>query len=248
MNNRIFSFLFIASAAFTMLLSACDKKYIIDVTHSCSTCAQVKFLNGDPDPNASFQLYINDQKISGNSADFGGLFPATVEYAAVPSGSVTAAVKLATSDSTFTSVGTTSLTMEAGKRYGIIWTGDAGKDPILLIKNRDEPTDSGYVMVQFVNLIKADQTVDLVNQSTGEVVFSAVPYKGVKDYIKLATGAKYTIRETGTNIRLAYDQSGGSSTTRNYTWYALGAKYDTVKGSPSKIFLDYYTNGYPKTQ
>lgn len=248
MSKRIFSLLFIATAVTTMLLSACDKKYIIDVTHSCSTCAQVKFLNGDPDPDAAFQLFINDEKISGNSADFGDLFPGTVEYASVPSGNVTATVKLATTDSTFTPAGTSNITLESGKRYGIIWTGDVGKDPIVLINNRDMPTDSGYVMAQFVNLIKSNQTVDLVNQSTGEVVFSAVPYKGVKDYVKIAAGARYTIRETGTNIPLAINQSGGASQTRNYTWYAMGAKYDTIKGSPTKIFLDYYTNGYPKTQ
>lgn len=248
MNKRFLLSLTLLMAVIIVCYSACQKEYIIDVTSTCANCAQVKFLNGNPTPADSFQLFVNDKKITGTFVGFANLFPGTVEYAAVPSGSITARVEQRVTDSTSTPVATENLTLEAGKRYGIIWTGDTGKDPFVLINNRDLPGDSGYVMVQFVNLIKSDQTVDLVDQATGNVVFSAVPYKGVKDYIKLPAGAKYTIRETETNIPLAVNQPGGSAQTRNYTWYAIGAKYDTLKGSPTRIFLDYYTNGYPKTE
>jgi hypothetical protein len=38
------------------------------------------------------------------------------------------------------------------------------------------------------------------------------------------------------------------SQTRNYTFYALGKKYDTLSSSSTHIFIDYYTNGYPQTE
>src|SRR5699024_3616358 len=118
-------------------------------------------------------------------------------------------------DSTFESVVSGEVDLQQGKRYGIIWNGDVGKDPFVVLTNQDTPTDSGYIMAQFVNLIKTDQTVDVVSQKSGEVVFSAVPYKGVKDYVKVPVNDEYTIRETGTNIVLARDQRVGASETRN---------------------------------
>lgn len=247
MNKRTLLFLtFCAIAA--VLCSSCEKKYIIDVSKSCSDCAQVKILNSNPDADASYQFYINTEKITGNALSFADLFPASVEYAAIPSGNSEVTVKLAVNDSTFESVVSGEVDLQQGKRYGIIWNGDVGKDPFVVLTNQDTPTDSGYIMAQFVNLIKTDQTVDVVSQKSGEVVFSAVPYKGVKDYVKVPVNDEYTIRETGTNIVLARDQRVGASETRNYTWYAIGKKFDTLSSSPTHIILDYYTNGYPKSE
>ncbi|TAM99258.1 MAG: DUF4397 domain-containing protein [Chitinophagaceae bacterium] len=243
MNKRNFLIIFLAAVAISAL-SSCEKKYIIDVAQTCPTCAQVKFVNGDPDPASSFQFFINNQKVTGNALAFSGLFPGTVEYAAIPSGNVLVNVEVMNKDSTFNSVASGNVNLEAGKRYGLIWSGTAGKDPVIVIPNNDQPTDSGYIMANFVNLIKDNQTVDVLN-SKGNIIFGAVPYMGVKDYVKLPASDTYTIQETGTNLHL-YTAKLGLSQTRNYTWFATGLKYDTTSKSKTHIILDYYTNGYPK--
>lgn len=247
MKKRVFSLICISCIATAILFSSCKKKYIISVSHSCSNCANVKILDADPDPDASFQFFINDAKVTGESLSFADLFPASIEYSAIPSGNITVTVKQVVNDSVFNAVGSGSVTVEAGKRYGIIWTGETGKTPVILVDNKDMPTDSGYIMANFVNLIQENQTVDVVSQTTGETVFSAVPYNGVKDYVKLPASDTYIIRESGTNIHL-YTHKLSLSQTRNYTFYALGKKYDTLSSSSTHIFLDYYTNGYPKTE
>lgn len=76
----------LTSAMVILLMASCEKKYIIDVAQTCSNCAMVKFLNGNPDPAVSYQFFINNNKITGNALNFSGIFPGTIEYAAVPSG------------------------------------------------------------------------------------------------------------------------------------------------------------------
>lgn len=234
----------LTSAMVILLMASCEKKYIIDVAQTCSNCAMVKFLNGNPDPAVSYQFFINNNKITGNALNFSGIFPGTIEYAAVPSGNVQVNVEQKLTDSTFSSVASGTVNLVEGQRYGLIWSGIPGKDPVIVILNKDQPADSGYVMANFVNLIKDNQTVDILD-SKGNVIFGAVPYMTAKDYVKLPASDTYTIRETGTNIRLFMGKLSLSQ-TRNYTWYATGLKYDTVSKSKTHIILDYYTNGYPK--
>lgn len=242
MIKRILSLLIVCIV--TILLYSCEKKYIIDVTKTCTNCAEVKILNGNPDPDASFQFYVNDEKVTGSSLAFGDLFPASIEYAGIPSGNDKVTIKVAVNDSTFEPAGSADVSLESGKRYGLVWTGDEGKNSITIIQNRTETPDSGYIMANFINLIKPAQTVDVIS-SNGDVIFSSVPYLGIKDYVKLPASDTYIVRESGTNIKL-FEGQLGLSPTRNYTWYARGIKYDTLSGSPTHIVLDYYTNGYPK--
>ncbi|MBX5439221.1 MAG: DUF4397 domain-containing protein [Thermoflavifilum sp.] len=225
-------------------LMACTKNEIQAPVSSCTTCAYVKLVNGEPNSTATYQFLLNGQKITGSALAYAGIFPGTVEYAAVNAGQVAVAVSLGT-DTTFAPVAQANLNLEAGKRYGILWTGDVSKDPFVLVENRTQPADSGYVMVQCVNLIQANQTVDILSLPDSTVVFAAIPYKGVKDYIKLPYAGTYLVRETGTHINLA-KATLSLTQTRNYTWYVRGKQYDTLATSKTKITLDYYTNGYPQ--
>lgn len=207
--------------------------------------ALVKFVNGEPNTTVTYQFLLNGQKITGSALAYAGIFPGTVEYAAVQPGQATIAIT-AGSDATFTPIAQTSLNLEAGKRYGILWSGDLSKDPFVVVQNRSQAADSGYVMVQCVNLIMPEQTIDILSLPDSTVVFSAIPYKGVKDYIKLPYAGNYLVRETGTNITLVAKASLSLTQTRNYTWYVRGRKYDTLATSKTRITLDYYTNGYPQ--
>lgn len=244
MNRYKNALLYIIGIIATVSVSSCEKRYIIKVSDNCSDCAAVKFLNADPDSVNAFQFFINDDKVTGNALDFGGTFPATSEYASIQASSNKVAAMIGENDSTFTAASDGSISLTAGKRYGLIFTGESGKDGFLLVENRSGMVDSSYIMAQFVNLIKRDQTVDVVAQSSGEVVFSAVPYKGVADYVKLVPTDTYIIKESGTD-RVLYTGKLSVTDANNYTFYALGVKDDTAPSSAAHIVMDYYTNGHP---
>jgi len=235
----VFSLLFIF-----ILLQACKKNQIQAPVLPVTNNASVKFVNGEPNITATYQFLLNGQKITGTALAYAGIFPGTVEYAAVQPGQATISITAGT-DTTFTPLVQATVNLEAGKRYGIIWSGDMSKDPFVLVENRSQPVDSGYVMAQCVNLIQSNQTIDILSLPDSTVLFAAIPYKGVKDYIKLPYAGTYLVRETGTNITLA-KATLSLSQTRNYTWYVRGKKYDTLATSKTKITLDYYTNGYPQ--
>jgi|GEM_PF-3280946 len=238
---------YILSLAFLTIISleACKKNQIAIPVKPATDYASVKFVNGEPNTTRSYQFLWNGQKITGTGLAYAGIFPGTVEYAALAPGQGTIAVSI-DGDTTFTPVAQANISIESGKRYGIIWSGDISKDPFVMVENRTQPTDSGYVMVQCVNLIQSNQTIDILSLPDSTVLFAAVPYKGVKDYIKLPYAGTYLVRETGTHITLT-KATLSLSQTRNYTWYVRGKQYDTLATSKTKITLDYYTNGYPQT-
>jgi len=181
---------FITTLSFAVgILSSChDKPELIATTSAPDGVAYVKV--GDFAPNFrtvfgnkpdSFNVFVNNQKISGSYLSYGGLYPTTTNlYAAVPAGAVT--IKMTQGITNPDSVTLISLnkTLTAGAYYSLLVTDSvqtAGEPKQIFVQDNFSRVDTLHYMLRFAHTILTDtagKNVDVWSQRLKTNIFSNI--------------------------------------------------------------------------
>ena len=178
-TNKIYS-IFALFATFFMM-SACGDETNSFSLYSPATGGRVKFIHAAPDV-PGIDIYVNDKKFSGvNTATgatpalltFGTAYPATAEYATIPTGQAKIGVVVPSLNNA-TGIAA-DLNVEEGKYYSIFATGLAPNYSPLVLEDKLPVTTGKNIYVRVINLIPNSTTAEFT--VNGQVIASGLRYK-----------------------------------------------------------------------
>jgi hypothetical protein len=206
--------------------------------------------------NPSVQLKLNETRVSNlitarqpfPGSGFNTIGAASQnDYLAVNPGATALTVSIPNRNTVNDSVVlfTSSLNLEAGKRYTAHITDTATKTKMVLLVDDITRPDTGKTRYRFVNLMPNVPAADLYYGTA--LVASNIPYLGNSNYIDIprpASGLSWSIRETGTSASstalATYTSASVILDQRVYTAFAVG--YKGATDAVRKPYISFIVN------
>jgi len=258
MKKTIYSLLFLVTG---IGFFACIKKNdSLPIRYSPipSGNTNVKFLMLSPDaPTLNF--FVNDQKASAVAPSstgvvqgfvFPSIYPSTVGYTTLPSGSVKVDAKVTEASTTLPGqvISTTNNTFEAGKFYTYVLLDSMSH--ITTVAVEDDPTvaDTSKAYFRIGNFTSNSPSVkiDMIKTSSGtpfSQTFANVPFKSVSAFSTLEAGAgqvyKIYLKDPITDAKLDSISAFTPAKTKKYTIYTRGVMGLPVSNAKRPIITSY---------
>lgn len=248
----------IAIGAFTIsALSSCEKddsKHVsytptldpsyLKVVHISPNFRQV-FNTAD-----SFNVYLDDEKLSGSFLTFNGGFPAVTAnintYAEVRQGIHKVTLKSSLNESTILFLPRTLL---QGEKYSFLITDSVDRNNAysnMWLKDDFTIPDTGKISLRFVHAVMNDtvgKAVDVYSKRYDANIFSGILKKGVTPFVEFPYTTQLdtlTVRRAGTTNALAVFNSASFGRKRVYTIVYKGNTVTTgTKGKNILIYNNY---------
>jgi hypothetical protein len=206
--------------------------------------ANVKFVNaytsnipvGAPGVGVTrFYVYQDGKKLNGNALATTGAWPGTATYASLPVSKTNFVMTLdrrvgndygkpVKGDTAFV---VNSLPFNAGKYYSVFMIGQSPTQSLHLVEDKIIDPAENTFMVRFGNFVVSDlpKPLDFYSRREKRVIASAIPYKGMTDFINLpiqAIADTIDVREVGQTKNLYSTASFIAISRRSYTFYTYG--------------------------
>jgi len=216
--------------------------------------------------NYTVNWYLNDVKTSGVlvttglplGINYGGQYPAAINYAIVPAGTLSMKVEIpATTTVAASTVFTSPITLESNKNYSSFVVGYPTYSAFNVVDDLTVATDPTKTYIRFFNLISnapaAGYDFSIKELNTNAVIYSGVTYLGGSQVFipvvpvadNLSTTYEFQMRQVGTTTIVAKTTMTPRK-GRIYTFYGRGYVGGLSNGNPSTTanipVLTYYTN------
>jgi hypothetical protein len=233
-----------SSLIITIAIVACEKKLSLPdrFTPNPSGNTNIKFLNMSPGA-ASVNFFANSTKISGTSPGgtsgtvvtgmaYPALFPSTIGYATIPSGSLKIDVKVP--DSAAVNPGanvlTTTQSFDAGKFYTFVLLDTVTQAKALVAVDDPAVADQTKAYLRVANFT-ADSAITIKVLKTSldyaySKTYTSVPEKTILPFDSLGAGTgqvySITFMRASNNAVLGTISNFAPSRTKKYTFYMRG--------------------------
>lgn len=239
-------FLLLALPAVT-LLTACERTYeLIDENNTweyvdTTNKAFIKFVHAyapttpalTSGAGPTFQVYSNNQRLSGGAVAYNGTYPApSGAYTVVPSGThnIMFILNRVTGGNFAPVAGDTvyqgTANLSAGQKYTAFFADSVQSPGVFLVEDDWTISPQGYYKVRFANLIaNPNERYDVYADSVQKMVATNIGYREISNFIDVpvpVSSESFSVFLAGTTTKL-YTLTGFSPTSqRVYTLYTRG--------------------------
>ncbi len=254
--KHILSMLLITATAIT--IASCDKdreevlpqnytdnKSYIKILHTYTALTPSA---ATPAAGPSVNIFVNNEKINATPIDFGGSFPSSAGYAAVPAG-INQSIKIVLNragGSLPTDTLSNNLYNLAVGGYTTIFLADSFPNPtqqnpiVLPFGETVIKTKREFYKMRFVNMIANTDTLEIFSKQLNTVVMPGTRFKFASDWVELPLTRKndtLQLRKVGTTTVISDIKTWNPSTERIYTVYGRGTTTGT--GTRARTLLSY---------
>lgn len=253
MKMKILNFI---TLAMFCVLSACEKDTSLESTATSAVDLNkpfVKFMNASPG-SPIINFYMDNIKMTGTytvsgtetGIAYAAIYP-SLGYSQSTGSSGKISTKIAGSSTVDPGVSTNESTVNlaAGKYYSVFavdqYDAVTKKQKLLVIEDKNPPSDTTKAFLRFVNLQVKRAKVD-VSLSTGEKLFSGIDYLKETDFVSIPNPGKestYILKDTSTGAIIPLTLKLTLAKGRAYTLVLRGVA-GTTTGANAHAATIYY--------